>query len=273
MDHDQDLTKDGMAVDPWRLCTIDQVEELKAIINIIPLWSTGIMLCVNANTTSIRVLQAMSVDRHIFTPSFEIPPASFGTFALISLMLWLILYDRVIIPLASNIMGKPVRINIKTRMGIGLVISFVCSLVAGIVESTRREKAMKQVTISALWLVPQVCLIGLAEGFTAIAQIEFFYSEFPRSMSSIASNLFGLSTAIASLVASLIMSVVDRVTTSFGKESWVSSDVNIGHYDYYYWILASLSLVNYIYFVFCSRAYDQGKTSFQDAKDTSDDGE
>ncbi|KNA16732.1 hypothetical protein SOVF_086460 [Spinacia oleracea] len=280
MDPIQDLTPDGMAVDPWRLCTIDQVEDLKAVINIIPLWSTGIMLGVNANTTSFRVIQAISMDRHVLTPTFEIPPGSFNAFALISLMLWLILYDRVIIPLASKAMGKQVRLSAKTRMGIGLLLSFVYMLVAGVVENVRREMATNGGIIliedtkgiqpmSALWLVPQVCLFGLAEAFTAIGQIEFFYSEFPRSMSSIASNLFGLGTGVASLVASFILSVVDRFTKGIGKESWVSSDINKGHYDYYYWVLAGLSLLNYIYFVFCSRAYDQGKRALQGTKETS----
>ncbi|KMT18018.1 hypothetical protein BVRB_2g032120 [Beta vulgaris subsp. vulgaris] len=272
-DPTQDVTPDGVAVDPWRLCTIDQVEDFKSVINIIPLWSTGIMLGVNANTSSFRVLQAISMDRHLFTQNFEIPPGSFGTFALITLMLWLVLYDRIIIPLASKVMGKPVRLNVKTRMGIGLLLSFICLVVAGIVESVRREMATRgdhngassTVRMSALWLVPQVCLFGLAEAFAAIAQIEFFYSEFPRSMSSMASNLYGLGAGVASLVASVIMSGVDHVTTKFG-ESWVSSDINKGHYDYYYWILAGLSLLNYVYFVFCSKGYDQGKRALRDTK-------
>uniref|UniRef100_A0A803NEP3 Uncharacterized protein n=2 Tax=Chenopodium quinoa TaxID=63459 RepID=A0A803NEP3_CHEQI len=107
MDPRQDLTPDEMVVDPWRLCTIDQVEDFKSIINLIPLWSTGIMMGVHANTTSFRVLQAFSMDRHILTPTFEIPPGSFGTFGLITLMFWLILYDRVIIPKASKVMANP----------------------------------------------------------------------------------------------------------------------------------------------------------------------
>uniref|UniRef100_A0A803LBR1 NPF family transporter n=1 Tax=Chenopodium quinoa TaxID=63459 RepID=A0A803LBR1_CHEQI len=223
----QDLNPDGMAVDPWRLCTIDQVEDFKSIINLIPLWSTGIMMGVNANTTSFRVLQAFSMDRHVLTPTFEIPPGSFGTFALITLIFWLILYDRVIIPMASKVMGKPVRLHVMTRMGIGLLLLFVSLLVSGVVESIRRDMATKggiiqdntssTVPMSALWLVPQVCLFGLAEALTAIAQIELFYSEFPKSMSSIASNLQGLSIGIASLFASFIIIVVDNVTKELGR--------------------------------------------------------
>lgn len=42
----------------------------------------------------------------------------------------------------------------------------------------------------AMWLVPQHCINGLAEALNAIGQIEFFYSEFPRNMSSIAGHSY-----------------------------------------------------------------------------------
>lgn len=37
--------------------------------------------------------------------------------------------------------------------------------------------------------------------------------------------------------------------------SWISSEINEGHYDYYYLVLAALSLVNMVYYVVCVRAY------------------
>jgi len=40
MGHKQDIASDGLAINHWSLCTVDQVEELKAIIKVIPLWST-----------------------------------------------------------------------------------------------------------------------------------------------------------------------------------------------------------------------------------------
>ncbi|KAI5413945.1 hypothetical protein KIW84_058189 [Lathyrus oleraceus] len=43
-DREQDISSDGSAINPWRLCTVDQVEELKALVRVIPLWSIGIMM-------------------------------------------------------------------------------------------------------------------------------------------------------------------------------------------------------------------------------------
>ncbi|KAI3443757.1 hypothetical protein Pfo_000422 [Paulownia fortunei] len=109
--------------------------------------------------------------------------------------------------------------------------------------------------MSAMWLIPQHCLIGLAEAFNAIGQIELYYSQFPKSMASIAVALFALSMAIANLVGSLIVTIVDVASKKGGGESWVSSNLNKGHYDYYYWILTILCVANLVYFNFVGRAY------------------
>ncbi|GFS35416.1 major facilitator superfamily protein [Actinidia rufa] len=279
-DPHQDLTDEGRASNPWSLCTVEQVEELKALIKVIPLWSTGIMLSIAGGQSSFQVLQASSMDRHI-TSTFEIPAGSFSMFLLISVTLWIALYDRLILPLASKIMKKPVRLTTKQRMGIGLFFSFLSMVVTALVESIRRATATRQgqsrdilspIAMSALWLVPQYCLCGLAEAFNAVGQNEFYFSEFPRSMSSIAGNLFGVGMGTASLVASFIMSMVNDVTGRGGSESWVSSDINKGHLDYYYWVLAGLSLVNVFYFVVCSRAYgpcegEEGKSCWVEQRE------
>ncbi|KAL5575183.1 hypothetical protein UlMin_016882 [Ulmus minor] len=262
---EQDIAPDGSASNPWNLCTVDQVEELKALIKVIPLWSTGIMLSINTSQGTFLVLQASSMDRHITSSSsFQVPAGSYAMFVVISLFFWVALYDRAILPLASKIRGKPVRLDVKKRMGIGLFLTSVAMVVSAIVENVRRRRAIHEgflnnpqavVAMSAMWLIPQHCLNGLAEAFTAIGQTEFFYTEFPKSMSSIAAALFGLGMAVANLLASVILSSVDNLTSRGGKSSWVSSEINKARYDKYYWVLAIMSFVNLIYFVFCSWAY------------------
>ncbi|GAV64451.1 PTR2 domain-containing protein [Cephalotus follicularis] len=260
---EQDITPSGSTSNPWSVCTVDQVEELKALIKVIPIWSTGIMISINLSQQSFPLLQASSMDRHVVS-SFQIPAGSFGMFTLIALTLWIVLYDRAIIPLASKIKGKPVRLGVKLRMGIGLLLSCLGMVVAAIVENMRRRKAIREgyfnnphavLNMSAFWLAPQYCLYGLAEAFNAIGQTEFYYSEFPKSMSSIAASLVGLGMAVANLLASVILSSVDKLTSRRGKESWVSDNINRGHYENYYWLLAMMSFINLLYFFVCSWAY------------------
>ncbi|XP_052726415.1 protein NRT1/ PTR FAMILY 1.2 isoform X2 [Vigna angularis] len=220
-----DIASDGSASNPWRLCTVDQVEELKAIIRVVPLWSTGIMMSVNIGG-SFGLLQAKSLNRHI-TSHFQVPPGSFSVIMVLSIFVWIALYDRVILPLASKIRGKPVRISAKRRMGVGLLFSFVHLVVSAIVETTRRKRAIQEgylnnghavLHMSAMWIFPQLILGGIAEAFNAIGQNEFYYTEFPKSMSSVATSLSGLGMAAGNLVSSFVFSVIENVTSSGGKQ-------------------------------------------------------
>ncbi|GMI80604.1 nitrate transporter 1.12 [Hibiscus trionum] len=257
-----DLTSDGNASNPWSLCTIDQVEELKALIRVIPVWSTGIMITVTYSLDSFIVIQASSMDRHI-TPDFEIPAGSFGVFVSVTFVVAIALYDRIVLPLASRIRGKSVRLSLKQRMGIGLVWSCASMVSIAIEECIRRDIAIHEglsdkpqatVHVSALWTLPYCILNGLAMAFSGIGQAEFFYTELPKTMSSVAATLQSLGASAGSVFASFITSTVDGVTKTIG-ESWISSNINKGHYDYFYWLLAALSVLNFIYFLACSNAY------------------
>ncbi|KAI3775078.1 hypothetical protein L1987_49646 [Smallanthus sonchifolius] len=261
----KDLTQEGTASNPWHLCTIEQVEELKSLIRVLPLWSSGLMMSINVSQSSFPVLQAKTMDRHLSSSStFQIPPASFPFFTIAMIAIWVILYDRVIIPLCSKTLRKQVHLGVKLRMGIGLVISTLAMIVSAIVEHIRRKKAIAEgveneaeavINMSAMWLIPQYCLHGLAEALSAIGQNEFYYLEFPKSMSSIAGSLFLGGMAVANLLASVILTMVEKLTRGRGKEGWIATNINHGRYDCYYWVLALMSFVNLFYFVACSWGY------------------
>ncbi|KAF5808058.1 putative proton-dependent oligopeptide transporter family, major facilitator superfamily [Helianthus annuus] len=274
-------TTDAIAKDQWIVCTVDQVEELKALIKVIPLWSSCIMLSVANSQTTFPVLQARAMDRHI-TSGFEIPAASFSFFTIVSIMVWVILYDRAILPLLSEIQGKPVYISVKLRMGAGLVCSIVALVISAIVEHVRKNKAIENgflnnpqgvISMSALWLIPQHVLSGLADALNIIGQNEFYYTEFPKSMSSVAMALYMLGAAFASLLASLLLSTVNDLTKGHGKDSWVSTNINKAQYEKYYWLLGVMSCINLLYYVVCSWRYRSsvGKTVVEGNK-TSDPG-
>ncbi|KAL8107183.1 hypothetical protein AgCh_023842 [Apium graveolens] len=249
--------------DSWNQCTVDQVEESKAVLKVIPLWLTGVLMSVTVSQGGILIVQAMTMDRHI-TSSFEIPAASLGIVFFISAVLSVVLYDRVIVPLASRIIGQPFYSTSKLKMGIGILISILVMVFLALIEYIRRGIAIKQgfadnpevvVNMSALWLILPYWLMGIEEAMNTVGQYEFFYSEFPKSMSSIASTLHDLSLSAGGLVATLMLNIIDQVTSRGGKPSWMSSNINQGHYDYYYLVIACMSAVNMLYYLLCSRAY------------------
>ncbi|KAK9677098.1 hypothetical protein RND81_11G121000 [Saponaria officinalis] len=266
-DPDSDIGPDGLPRDPWRLCRVEDVEGLKSFIRVIPIWSTGIMICVNTSISSFSVLLTRTMDRHVGS-NFEIPAASFGTFIIVVIGIWIPLYYRVILPLASKIKGKPVTISVKARMGIGLFCSFMSILTSGMVESIRRQRAIDQgfeddpkavIQMSALWTLPHSIFGGIAEAFFVIGQTEFFFSELPKNMLSVAGAIFGLSGTIGNLMASLLLNFINGVTKTEGEDGWIADNVNKGHYDYYYYLLAGLNVVNVIFYVYCSSIYGPTK--------------
>ncbi|WMV38808.1 hypothetical protein MTR67_032193 [Solanum verrucosum] len=80
--------------------------------------------------------------------------------------------------------------------------------------------------MSAMWLVPQYALLGVAEAAHAVGQIEFFYSLLPKSMTRMASALYTVGTAVSSLFVSILVSGVDWLSPTGGKTSWLSSNIN-----------------------------------------------
>ncbi|XP_047328968.1 protein NRT1/ PTR FAMILY 1.2-like [Impatiens glandulifera] len=261
--NEEDISPNGNALNPWRLCTVDQVEALKKLIMLIPLWSTGILLSVNISQPSFPILQAGSMDRYI-TQTFQIPAATFSIFTIISLVAWILVYDRILIPVASYILGRPARLSPITRMGIGIFLSFLSMVVGANVEGVRRSVAIREglvnnpkgmVPMSVFWLVPQYVLMGVAEALNMVAQTELYICELPKGLASIATNLSTISIGLGGILASFIMTTIDGITKEGGNESWVSSNINKGHYDYYHWVLAGLSLVNAFYFMVCRKHY------------------
>ncbi|KAK7398961.1 hypothetical protein VNO78_10135 [Psophocarpus tetragonolobus] len=250
---------DGMDVDPWSVCTVKQVEELKVILRVIPIWSTGIILATTISQQSFSVVQAGTMDREVF--HVKIPSTSFTVFIILTLTIWVALYDRILVPF---FFPKGRALTVKQRMGIGIAIACLATAVAALVEWKRRNLAIREgfidnpkgvVNMSAMWLVPQFCLYGLAEGFNIIAQIEFYYSQFPKAMSSIAVSLCTFGFGVGNLLGTIIVKLVHDLTGKSGQPSWLASNINRAHYDYYYGFLFILNFINFLCFLIWSRVY------------------
>ncbi|XP_043695862.1 protein NRT1/ PTR FAMILY 8.3-like [Telopea speciosissima] len=253
---------------PWRLCTVTQVEELKLLIGIIPIWATSIVFStVYAQMSTMFVEQGMVMDRTL--GSFTIPAASLSTSDVISVIIWVPIYEKFLVPIARKFTGKERGFSELQRMGIGLFLSILAMTAAAMVEHKRLEVAIAfdlvdhrvTVPVSIFWQIPQYFLVGAAEVFTFIGQLEFFYDQSPDAMRSLCSALSLLTTALGNYLSSLILTIVTTVTTRDGKPGWIPDNLNEGHLDYYFWLLACLSFFNLLLYVFCASRYKSKKAS------------
>ncbi|XVF26782.1 hypothetical protein REPUB_Repub14bG0048200 [Reevesia pubescens] len=202
---------DGLALDSSRLYTVQKVQELNALLKVIPIWSTGIMIAIAGSQHSFPELQASTMNRQVFE-GFQISAASLTVFVYVTAVAWVVLYERLVIPLASKIKGKQVYISINSRMGIGLFFSVVALGLAAMVEKTRLSKVILEghmkspsamVNMSVMRLLLQYILMGVAESLNTLGQFEFYHREFPKVMSSIGNSLYFLSLAGAHLFINL----------------------------------------------------------------------
>lgn len=251
------------SVNAWRLCTVTQVEELKAIIRLLPIWATGIMFsAVYSQMGSLFVLQGQKMDRRLAPSTFKIPSATLSIFDTISVIIWVPIYDRIIVPVARKFTGHPNGITQLQRMGIGLVISIFSMLSAGLVElvrlrivRTHDDYQLDAVPMSVFWQVPQYFLIGCAEVFTFIGQLEFFYEQAPDAMRSLSSALSLTTVALGNYLSSLLVTIVTKVSTRHGNLGWIPDNLNYGHLHYFFWLLAILSVINLGAFLLISKWY------------------
>lgn len=253
------IEADGSAANPWNLCTMQQVEETKCVFRVIPISLTAIFYHIGVQQQYI-VFQALQSDRYLGNTSFQIPAASYVVFAMLGLTLWVPLYDRMIVPFLRRVRRNEGGITILERLGIGIFITILQSLVGAFVEDWRRRLALQRGTgsvspMSAMWLVPQLALGGLAEAFNAIGQTEFYYKQFPENMRSVAGAFFFCGGAIANYVYSFLISVVHNTTEGSPTGNWLPEDLNKGRLDYFYYLIAVLCAVNFGYFLVCARWY------------------
>jgi peptide/histidine transporter 3/4 len=252
---EDELTAGGTSpANPWRLCTLQQVEEVKCLTRLLPVWSAGIVYyIVLTNLGNYNVLQAMQTDRHIGRSGFEIPAGSFVVFNMLALTVWLPIYDAVVVPALQRVTKREGGITQLQRIGIGIAMSIATMVLAAAVERHRRRVGD---STSCFVLVPQQVLAGLSEAFAVIGQVEFYYKQFPENMRSVAGAVLSLGFAIASYASGLMVSVVNKRTGGRdGRPDWLAQDLNQGRLDLYYLLIAAMAAANFVYFVVCARWY------------------
>uniref|UniRef100_A0ACD6ADD3 Uncharacterized protein n=1 Tax=Avena sativa TaxID=4498 RepID=A0ACD6ADD3_AVESA len=241
---------------PWRLCAVTQVEELKILARMLPLWATVVFYyAVSAQVTSTFVEQGMAMDAAV--GSVRVPPASMSTFDVLAIFILVPVYDRVFVRAARRLTGRDKGITELQRIGAGLAMPVLAMAAAAILETVRLRAAPGK--ISELWQAPQYVLVGVGEVLTTIGQLDFFYSQAPASMKTVCTALGFLAVAAGDYLSSFLLTVVQWATATGGRPGWIPDDLNEGHLDRFFWMMAGLGCLNLIAFVSCAVRYKYRK--------------
>jgi dipeptide/tripeptide permease len=250
------------ATNPWMLCSVTQVEETKQMLRMIPiLVTTFVPSTTGAQINTLFVKQGTTLDRGI--GSFKIPPASFGAFVTISMLVSVVLYDRFFVKIMQRWTKNPRGITLLQRMGIGLFIHIIIMIIASLTESYRLSVAKKhglvenggQVPLTIFVLLPQFVLMGTADAFLEVAKIEFFYDQAPENMKSLGTSYSMTTLGVGNFLSSFLLSTVSHITKEHAHRGWILDNLNASHIDYYYAFLAILTFLNLVFFLIVIKFY------------------
>ncbi|KAL6008961.1 hypothetical protein ACLOJK_022188 [Asimina triloba] len=248
----------GSKAEPWRVCTVTQVEEAKIITRMMPIiLSTILMNTCLAQLQTLSVQQGAFMDTHM--GSFNVPPASIPVIPLVFMSVLIPIYEFLFVPLIRSFTGHPNGITHLQRVGVGLVLSALSMAVAGLVEVKRKHAFNRHgEKISVFWLGFHYAIFGVADMFTLVGLMEFFYSEAPAGMRSLATSFAWLTLSLGYFLSSAFVNLTNLVTRKLSKNDrgWIQgNDMNINHVELFYWFLAVLSVLNFINYLYWSCWY------------------
>ena len=245
-------------------CTVEQVEDVKIVLKVLPIFTCTIMLnCCLAQLSTFSVEQAATMNTKL--GSLKVPPASLPIFPVLFIMILAPVYDHIIIPFARKVTKTEMGVTHLQRIGIGLVLSIVAMAVAAIVEVKRKrvaahsgllDDATKPLPITFFWIAFQYIFLGSADLFTLAGLLEFFFTEAPIRMRSLATSLSWASLAMGYYLSSVIISIVNSVTGNSSHRPWLSG-ANLNHYhlERFYWLMCVLSGLNFLHYLFWAIRY------------------
>ncbi|KAM1369344.1 hypothetical protein ACFX2I_039838 [Malus domestica] len=257
---------------PWRLCSLNQVEEVKLVLRLIPIWLSCLMFgVIQVQLHTFFTKQSSTTIRSI-GPHFQVPAASLQGLVGIAILIAVPIYDRVFVPVARKHTGHPSGITVLQRIGIGLVLSILLMVVSALVEAKRLniakdynliDKPKAIIPMRVWWLLPQYLILGLADAFTTVGLQELFYDQMPEQMRSMGAAASMSVVGVGSFTSNWIISAAELITSRNGNK-WLGDNINRAHLDYFYWVLAVLSTLNFCVYGVIASAFVYKKVERED---------
>ncbi|QCD79713.1 solute carrier family 15 [Vigna unguiculata] len=250
---------------PWRLCSVGQVEQVKILLSVIPIFSCTIVFnTILAQLQTFSVQQGRAMDTHL-TKSFNIPPASLQSIPYIMLIVLVPLYDTFFVPFARKFTGHESGISPLRRIGFGLFLATFSMVAAAVMEKKRRDAAVKHnETLSIFWITPQFLIFGLSEMFTAIGLLEFFYKQSLKGMQAFLTAITYCSYSFGFYLSTVLVTLVNKITSTSSNGGWLHyNNLNQDRLDLFYWLLAVLSFLNFLNYLFWSKRYSHAPSLSQ----------
>ncbi|RZC53755.1 hypothetical protein C5167_012612, partial [Papaver somniferum] len=251
---------------PWRLCSVTKVEEVKMMIRLLPIWATTIFFWTTyGQMMTFSVEQAATMHRSI--GNFQIPAGSLTVIFVAAILITIAVYDQLVMPLWKKWKGTQGFTDLQ-RIGLGLMLSTLGMAFAAIFEVKRLSVAKhagdhvaanSTLLVSAFILIPQFVFVGSGEAFIYTGQLDFFITRSPKGMKSISTGLFLTTLSLGFFDSSFLVSVLKKITGRNG--GWLADNINDARLDCFYGLLAVLSFINFGLFIWSAVWYKRNAPS------------
>ncbi|KAL6906259.1 hypothetical protein ACP4OV_003860 [Aristida adscensionis] len=246
---------------PWKLCTVTQVEELKILARMMPVLLTGIIFNMAEAFFPLFIEQGEVMENRI--NGLPIPPASLTTFNCLCILILAPTYNKVLMPMVSRITGKKRGLSELERIGVGMVFAMLSLVSAALVEMVRLDIAKQRglghdntvVPMNILWQAPQYFFVGAAKVFSIVGFIQFAYEQSPDAMRSLCQACSLIMVTFGNYLVSIMLKIITLVTVGRGSQGWIPENLNEGHLDQFFWMMAGLQLLNLLAFMYCAMRY------------------
>ncbi|XP_011081390.1 protein NRT1/ PTR FAMILY 5.6 [Sesamum indicum] len=220
-----------------RLWEVEDVQEVKRLLSMIPLWITFLVYgLLQATGNTFFYEQVNYMDTHLGRIS-NVPVVIF----VIVKSSTSFVVSRICESLLLYYWGEKVPRDVILRViGAGMAASPICCIVAWRVENYRLQKYVNlDVSITVFWLVPQFFLLGLMEGLVFGGMEEMFYAIVPKSFSNYGPSFTQFSLNIGNFLSLLVILV-------FG--GLFSDDLDTSSLGTYYALLGYVCFVNLLFY-------------------------
>ena len=140
------------AINLWKQCPVSQVEDVKQVVRLLPLWLTFVpAAAIQALLVTFFTLQGHTLESHI-NHNFTIPPASLQCVTTGAFLLCILIYAMV---------GKRLNFTPLRQAGVSMLLSVLIMVVAATTEAKRLKVSIKSSTFNPHVQIAQSCMKSL----------------------------------------------------------------------------------------------------------------
>lgn len=267
-----DVSVEDQKKNRWKLCSMAEVECAKIVLRMLPIWTTFIIFATVSSTGDTYFIeQAIHMKRNI--GKWKVP-----------LQVFLLIYSfgkTMSDWLAKCLLKSSDVCSGPKGIGMASTFSILCCISAALVEKMRLNVVKSKhlvlnadddpIPMSAYWLLIQMFLLSALDSFFQRGATMFVEHQAPVSMRKYLDYFNNAVTGLGFMFGALTVHVVARVT-QIGGTSWFMHTLNMSRLDKYYWLLAVLSALNLLIFIFVNSfyRYDYWKAFTEEASDHDD---